>query len=146
MSASEEELLEIEGIGEQIAASLTEGFFQKEDNLQLVNKLLAQGVKVSPYMETGGDKPLTGFVFLFTGGLERGSMWTTVRGPDNISMEGADSRCGWFIGTAGDKTIAGGQGVFGPPSHADKVSADPPSPEGSNNVSAARSPSSNCNN
>jgi len=70
MGASTEELLDIEGIGEQIAASLTEGFFQKEENLQLVKKLLAHGVRVSPFIEMGGDKPLTGSVFLFTGGLQ----------------------------------------------------------------------------
>ncbi len=70
MGARKEELLEIEGIGEQIAASLTEGFFKKEENLQLVKNLFARGVRISPYMETDGDKPLTGSVFLFTGGLE----------------------------------------------------------------------------
>jgi DNA ligase (NAD+) len=69
MHASQEELLEIEGIGDQIAVSLTGGFFEKEENLQLVKKLVARGVRVSPYVEAGGDKPLTGFVFLFTGGL-----------------------------------------------------------------------------
>jgi DNA ligase (NAD+) len=70
MHASKEELLEIEGIGAQIADSITEGFFQKEENQLLVERLLTRGIRIKPPSEIGGANPLTGYVFLFTGGLE----------------------------------------------------------------------------
>jgi DNA ligase (NAD+) len=69
LHASKEELLEIEGIGEQIADSITTGFFHKEENLQLVQRLLAQGLRIKPLSEVGGAGPLAEYVFLFTGSL-----------------------------------------------------------------------------
>jgi len=69
MHANKEELLEIEGIGDQIGDSITTGFFQKEENLQLVQRLLAQGIRIKTLDEAGTAGPFTDFVFLFTGSL-----------------------------------------------------------------------------
>ena len=69
MHARKEELLEIEGIGDQIADSITTGFFQKEENLQLVKRLLAQGIRIKPLTEVSEAGPLADYVFLFTGSL-----------------------------------------------------------------------------
>jgi DNA ligase (NAD+) len=68
--AEREELLAIEGIGEQIASSLTEGFFQKKENKELVATLLQRGIQINPARATGdGDRRFKNFVFLFTGTL-----------------------------------------------------------------------------
>jgi DNA ligase (NAD+) len=69
MHASKEELLEIEGVGEQIADSITTGFFLKEENQDLVLRLLSQGIRIKSFTEGGGGGPLADYVFLFTGGL-----------------------------------------------------------------------------
>jgi len=67
--ASKEELLEIEGIGEQIGDSITTGFFQKKENQDLVQRLLAQGIRIKPLTEAGAGGPFADCVFLFTGSL-----------------------------------------------------------------------------
>jgi DNA ligase (NAD+) len=69
MQAGREELLEIEGIGDQIAAAITEEFFQKSENKELVTNILAQGVQLKSGQKTAVDAPLKNHVFLFTGSL-----------------------------------------------------------------------------
>ncbi len=67
MKASQEDLLHVEGVGEQVAASIQE-FFQTEQNRLLVKKLDDLGVhgKRTP---AAAALPLTGKTFVFTGGL-----------------------------------------------------------------------------
>jgi DNA ligase (NAD+) len=67
MKASKEELLQVEGVGEQVAASLRE-FFDNDRNRILIKKLLEAGVRgLRP--ETRRAAPLGGMTFVFTGGL-----------------------------------------------------------------------------
>ena len=66
MTASSEELLAIEGIGEQAAASLVD-YFSDTSALFMIEELLDSGVEIAA--ENYGEKPLDGRVFLFTGSL-----------------------------------------------------------------------------
>ncbi len=68
LDADQEELLEVEGIGAQIAASLVD-YFRDEPVRRMLAELAALGVS---FVTTGGNgpAPLEGMVFVFTGGLE----------------------------------------------------------------------------
>lgn len=66
--AGQEELQQVEGIGEVIAASIRE-FFEERENQRILAELLALGFKVGRSVTAGGDQPLAGKVFLFTGSL-----------------------------------------------------------------------------
>jgi len=69
MAAPKEELLHVEGVGEQVAASIRE-FFVSPRNQELIEKLRAAGVKEkAPEARAAG--PLAGKTFVFTGGLDR---------------------------------------------------------------------------
>jgi DNA ligase (NAD+) len=66
-NASNEELLQVEGVGEQMAASLRE-YFQNPQNQELLRRLREAGVQEEkPVPRTAG--PLSGKTFVFTGGL-----------------------------------------------------------------------------
>ncbi len=68
-AASEEDLLQLEGVGPQVAGSIRE-YFQDPKNLELLASLKALGVKPlppEPLPQTG----LAGKTFVFTGGLSR---------------------------------------------------------------------------
>jgi len=67
MEASEEELLHMEGIGEQVASSIRE-FFASERNQALIKKLQDNGVRGLP-PEPQAASILGGKTFVFTGGL-----------------------------------------------------------------------------
>ncbi|MEW6659867.1 MAG: NAD-dependent DNA ligase LigA [Thermodesulfobacteriota bacterium] len=68
MQASEEELLHVEGVGGQVAASIRE-FFANLRNQELIKKLRAAGVQEQqPKPRVAG--PLAGKTFVFTGGLD----------------------------------------------------------------------------
>ncbi len=67
MAAGEEELLQIEGIGEVIAESIRD-FFDLQENRRLIADLLALGFRIGS-SETGAGGELAGKVFLFTGTL-----------------------------------------------------------------------------
>ncbi len=69
MAADKEDLLHVEGVGEQVAASLRE-FFDNERNRALIRKLTAAGVRGLP-PERRAAAPLSGKTFVFTGGLDR---------------------------------------------------------------------------
>jgi DNA ligase (NAD+) len=71
MHASKEELLHVEGVGEQVAASIRE-FCEQPRNLELLARLRAAGVKEKP-PESPAAGPLAGKTFVFTGGLEHRS-------------------------------------------------------------------------
>ncbi len=69
MAASEEELLQVEGVGPQVAGSIRE-YFQNPRNRELLEKLREAGVKELP-PEAQAVSPLAGKTFVFTGGLAR---------------------------------------------------------------------------
>ena len=66
MSASAEDLMELEGIGRQAATSLEE-YFKDPSVQEMIRELLAAGVEIVPVAR--GEKLLAGRVFLFTGAL-----------------------------------------------------------------------------
>jgi len=68
ISASEEELAEIEGIGPQVAASFS-NFLDDEKNLLMIEKLRQKGLKIRALGNNSIDMPLAGMTFLFTGSL-----------------------------------------------------------------------------
>lgn len=65
-AASEEELLQVHGIGEEVAKSVRR-FFALEENRRFLAALAAAGVQ--PQRNESIDGPLLGRVFCFTGGL-----------------------------------------------------------------------------
>jgi DNA ligase (NAD+) len=67
IQADEEDLLHVEGVGKQVAASFRE-FFDNERNQALIKKLQAAGVRGVP-SEPAAASPLAGKTFVFTGGL-----------------------------------------------------------------------------
>jgi len=67
MAADEEALLHVEGVGEQVAASLRD-FFANDRNQALLEKLAAAGVRGLPPKPRAAS-PLGGKTFVFTGGL-----------------------------------------------------------------------------
>ncbi len=67
METGEEELRDVEGVGEQVAGSLRE-YFDNRRNQQLLEKLMAVEVEVLP-PEPIQVTPLTGKTFVFTGAL-----------------------------------------------------------------------------
>jgi DNA ligase (NAD+) len=68
IKADQEELLHVEGVGKQVAASIRE-FFDNERNQALINKLQACGVQGLPPEPAAAASPLSGKTFVFTGGL-----------------------------------------------------------------------------
>jgi len=67
MAADQEALLHVEGVGDQVAASLQD-FFAHDRNQALLKKLTAAGVRGLP-PEPQAASPLGGKTFVFTGGL-----------------------------------------------------------------------------
>lgn len=66
--ASREQLLEIEGIGEQAAASIVD-FFADPETRELLARLQESGVSPAAQLAPRTDQPLSGYTILFTGGL-----------------------------------------------------------------------------
>jgi len=66
MNASKEDFLNVEGIGEQVAASLVD-YFSDPETRSMIEELLSLGVHIHQPEKTG--RPLEGRVFLFTGSL-----------------------------------------------------------------------------
>lgn len=67
--ASEEELLRIEGIGHEVAASVIT-FFQQKGNLDVIRKILDRGVEIEEVKKRAGDREgVSGKNFVFTGTL-----------------------------------------------------------------------------
>jgi DNA ligase (NAD+) len=70
-SASLEDLTNIYGVGEKVAASVRD-YFANKDNQKFVEKLLANGVKITSWtgaVVTGRDLSLQGQTFVLTGSL-----------------------------------------------------------------------------
>lgn len=69
MAAREEELLQVEGVGPQVAGSIRE-FFETPRNLELLKKLMDAGLELLP-PEAPAPSLLSGKTFVFTGALSR---------------------------------------------------------------------------
>ena len=69
MLASEEELLDIEGIGPQTAQSIRE-YFHDPDVGIMISRLLYFGFTFASAAKSPREKPFAGLVFLFTGSLD----------------------------------------------------------------------------
>lgn len=67
-NTTEEELLEIEGIGPEISQSITK-FFRDPNNIKTIEKILSAGVTPAPERK-GKEGPLKGKTFIFTGALK----------------------------------------------------------------------------
>jgi DNA ligase (NAD+) len=68
IQASKEDLLQVEGVGEQVAGSVRE-YFDNPRNREILRKLKEAGVRELP-PERPAPSPLAGKTFVFTGGLE----------------------------------------------------------------------------
>ncbi len=69
MNASEEELVEIDSVGPEIAKSVA-SFFSETKNRETINKLLGAGISVDYKQVAEKSDELAGQTFVFTGGLE----------------------------------------------------------------------------
>jgi DNA ligase (NAD+) len=69
IGASEEELLEIEGIGPQTAKSIN-NYFQDPDVITMLKQLMDFGFTITSSIKNPNESPFAGFVFLFTGSLD----------------------------------------------------------------------------
>jgi DNA ligase (NAD+) len=73
MNADEAAILEVEGIGPKIAASVF-AYLQEPQNRETVEKLRAAGVTMATEKrEVTGEQPLAGLAFVVTGTLQRHS-------------------------------------------------------------------------
>jgi DNA ligase (NAD+) len=69
-AASDEDIMQIEGIGPEIAASVV-GWFDDPENVQLIDKFRAAGVRMEdPTLESEGSDLLDGVTVVITGSLE----------------------------------------------------------------------------
>ena len=69
-NASIDELREINGVGEKVALSIVE-YFKNKDNVDLVNKLLDNGVIIKTQKPMAGGGKLSGQSFVLTGSLSK---------------------------------------------------------------------------
>lgn len=68
LNVSKEELLAIEGIGEQIARAIAD-YFGSPENREIIARLLSLGLQLKSSAAPAGEKPFAGMVFLFTGSM-----------------------------------------------------------------------------
>jgi DNA ligase (NAD+) len=68
MRVSEEELLDIEGIGPQTAQSIRE-YFHDSEVKKMLSRLMGFGFTIVSIPKSPGESPFAGWVFLFTGSL-----------------------------------------------------------------------------
>ena len=69
MNASESDFHEIEGIGEQVAGSLSK-YFNDPSVREMLERVMALGMEIIPRSPAAERLPLAGNVFLFTGSLK----------------------------------------------------------------------------
>jgi DNA ligase (NAD+) len=86
LQASQEDLVEVEGIGPERAEAIVE-WFAEEDNRRLVEELRALGLKFESDVEDRPvEGPLTGNTYVITGTLER---WTREQAQAELEALGA---------------------------------------------------------
>jgi DNA ligase (NAD+) len=69
-AASDEDIMQIEGIGPEIAASVV-GWFDDPENIELIDKFRSAGVRMEdPMLESEGSDLLDGVTVVITGSLE----------------------------------------------------------------------------
>jgi DNA ligase (NAD+) len=69
MSASEEELQTVEGVGPKVAGEIR-AFFDVPGNREMIDRFKAVGLRLETGVEPDGEKPLSGLTFVLTGTLE----------------------------------------------------------------------------
>ncbi|MCK5324223.1 MAG: NAD-dependent DNA ligase LigA, partial [Desulfobulbaceae bacterium] len=69
MKANEADFCEIEGVGKQVAGSLSK-YFDDPSVREMLGRLTALGMKIIPSAPAAEELPLAGRVFLFTGSLK----------------------------------------------------------------------------
>ncbi|HEY3116920.1 MAG TPA: helix-hairpin-helix domain-containing protein, partial [Chloroflexota bacterium] len=84
LAANEEELIDIEGVGPKIGASIYE-FLHAGANLQLIEKLRQAGLNLVEVQSETGDLPLSGSTFVLTGRLEN---WSRLQAEGRIKSLG----------------------------------------------------------
>jgi len=99
--ASEAEILEIPGIGPEIAASVAE-FFAQGLNKTVLSKIRRAGVKVEPMPRSAAGRPLEGKTFVFTGELG-----TMKREEAQEIVIGLGGRAASSVSRATDYVVAG---------------------------------------
>ena len=99
MDASEEDLLEVHGIGPEVAASVHH-FFAEPRNRNLIERLLAAGV--APQAPPRPSGRLAGKTFVLTGGLE-----SLTRGEAERRIVVAGGRVSSSVGKQTDYVVAG---------------------------------------
>lgn len=70
MKTPKQALEEIDEIGPEVAESITT-FFQGEENIQVIEEILKEGLELTNPYQDDRDRPLSGLTFVFTGELER---------------------------------------------------------------------------
>ena len=99
--ADREALMEINEIGPEVADGVR-AFFDNEDNLKDIEKMMDAGLKLeNPYYETG-SQPLDGLTFVFTGNLDT---WTRDEVKDLVERHGA--RATSSVSSKTDYVVAG---------------------------------------
>ncbi|MBC2596352.1 NAD-dependent DNA ligase LigA [Ruficoccus amylovorans] len=103
MRASAEELEEVDGIGGIVAASIRT-FFEDEAQLDLVNRLIAHGLRIEeePPAEAGTETPLTGKTVVLTGTLP-----TLSRDEATARIEKAGGKTSSSVSKKTDYVLAG---------------------------------------
>src|SRR5581483_2435172 len=84
LAASEDELIDTEGIGPKIGRSVFE-HLRSERVRQIIEKLRAAGVNMAQRRAEARDLPLSGTVWVFTGRLER---WTRLVAEERVKALG----------------------------------------------------------
>ncbi len=101
LEANKDRLLDVEGIGEQAAASLVE-YFADPSTQAMLTRLMELGLVIEA--QNSGDNPLEGKVFLFTGsldGMSRNEAKQLVKGQGGQVVSGMSKRVTHLV--AGEK-------------------------------------------
>ncbi len=100
LSATQDELEAVEGIGSVVAENVAV-FFRQSENLRLVNRIINSGVKIFEEVESG-KKSLEGKIFVLTGTLEK-----MTRSKAKKDIETAGGKVGSSVSKNTDYLVAG---------------------------------------
>ncbi|MBU1672759.1 MAG: NAD-dependent DNA ligase LigA [Actinobacteria bacterium] len=103
-TASEEDLVAVEGVGPVIAGSVV-FFFAQQENMEVIEKLRRAGVRMADRAEAAaGPGPLLGKTFVLTGGLEG-----FTRDEASAIIEGLGGRVTGSVSKKTDYVLAGAE-------------------------------------